>query len=89
MGIQEVVPLARCYILALPRPKGVGQHLNAAPNSSPVAYRADGAQYVAVVAGAGGPLDAFGDVLTPELTDPGGSTTLWVFKLRDAARVRR
>ncbi|MGH8142735.1 MAG: PQQ-binding-like beta-propeller repeat protein [Steroidobacteraceae bacterium] len=59
--------------------------LNAAPSSSPVTYSSDGVQYVAVVAGGGGPLDAGAGALTPEIDDPAGSTTLWVFKLRSAA----
>jgi alcohol dehydrogenase (cytochrome c) len=59
--------------------------LNAAPSSSPVTYSAEGVQFVAVVAGGGGPLDAGAGALTPEIDDPAGSTTLWVFKLRSAA----
>jgi alcohol dehydrogenase (cytochrome c) len=59
--------------------------LNSAPSSSPVTYGIDGVQYVAVIAGGGGPLDAGGDALAPEIDDPAGSTTLWVFKLRSAA----
>ncbi|MGH7071709.1 MAG: PQQ-binding-like beta-propeller repeat protein, partial [Acetobacteraceae bacterium] len=59
--------------------------LNSAPSSSPVTYSAGGVQYVAVVAGGGGALDAGVGALAPEVTDPGGSTTLWVFKLRNAA----
>jgi alcohol dehydrogenase (cytochrome c) len=54
--------------------------LNALGNSSPVTYSFQGQQYVAVVAGGGGPLSA-GSGLTPEIISPAASTTLWVFKL--------
>ena len=55
--------------------------LNAPPSSYPVTYSADGVQYVAVVAGGGGPLDNAGAILTPEIPAPGSGTTLWVFRL--------
>jgi alcohol dehydrogenase (cytochrome c) len=55
--------------------------LNVVPNSSPVTYSVQGEQYVAVVAGGGGPLDAGSASLTPEIINPSGGTTLWVFKL--------
>ena len=55
--------------------------LNAPPSSYPVTFSADGVQYVAVVAGGGGPLDNAGGVLTPEIPAPGAGTTLWVFRL--------
>ena len=55
--------------------------LNAAPNSSPVTYSVQGEQYVAVVAGGGGPLSSASASLTPEIDNPAGGTTLWVFKL--------
>jgi PQQ-dependent dehydrogenase (methanol/ethanol family) len=58
--------------------------LNSAPSASPITYDAGGEQYVAVVAGGGSPLDAVASALTPEIADPSGSTTLWVFRLRDA-----
>jgi alcohol dehydrogenase (cytochrome c) len=54
--------------------------LNAAPNSSPVTYSVQGEQYVAVVAGAGFLSSAWSS-LTPEIDNPPGGTTLWVFKL--------
>jgi outer membrane protein assembly factor BamB len=54
--------------------------LNAGPNSSPIAYSVQGEQYVAVVAGGGGPT-AGSSSLTPEISNPPGGTTLWVFKL--------
>jgi alcohol dehydrogenase (cytochrome c) len=54
--------------------------LNAAPNSSPVTYSVKGEQYVAVVAG-GGFLSSASSRLTPEIDNPAGGTTLWVFKL--------
>jgi glucose dehydrogenase len=58
--------------------------LNSSPSSSPVTYDAAGEQYVAVVAGGGSALDAAGNTLAPEIADPTGTTTLWVFKLRSA-----
>ncbi len=54
--------------------------LNAAPNSSPVTYSVQGEQYVAVVAGSGF-LSSAHSSLTPEIDNPAGGTTLWVFKL--------
>ena len=54
--------------------------LNAAPNSSPITYSVQGEQYVAVVAGGGGPTSGSSS-LTPEIINPPGGTTLWVFKL--------
>jgi alcohol dehydrogenase (cytochrome c) len=58
--------------------------LNATPSSYPITYRVDGKQYVAVVSGGGGPLDASGASLAPEFDNPAGGTTLWVFKLPEA-----
>ena len=55
--------------------------LNVVPNSSPVTYSVQGEQYIAVVAGGGGPVDAGAGSLTPEILNPSGGTTLWVFKL--------
>ncbi len=55
--------------------------LNASPNSTPITYTAHGVQYVAVVAGGGGPLDAAIGTMTPEIGSPPGGTTLWVFRL--------
>jgi len=55
--------------------------LNAVPNSSPVTYSIQGEQYVAVVAASGGPVDSGASSLTPEIINPSGGTTLWVFKL--------
>jgi alcohol dehydrogenase (cytochrome c) len=55
--------------------------LNASPNSSPITYAAQGVQYVAVVTGGGGPLDAAIGTMTPEIGSPPGGTTLWVFRL--------
>jgi alcohol dehydrogenase (cytochrome c) len=54
--------------------------LNAEGNASPVTYSVRGQQYIAVVAGGGGPLSS-GSGLTPEIINPAGGTTLWVFKL--------
>jgi len=58
--------------------------LNSAPSASPVTYAAGGEQYVAVVAGGGSSMDAFASALTPEIANTNGSTTLWVFNLRNA-----
>lgn len=56
--------------------------LDASPSSSPVTYSAGGHQYVAVVAGNGGP-QAW-PFPTPENANPTGGTTLWVFALPSA-----
>ncbi|HVA94559.1 MAG TPA: PQQ-binding-like beta-propeller repeat protein [Candidatus Dormibacteraeota bacterium] len=58
--------------------------LNASPSSAPVSYSAGGRQYIAVVAGGGGTLDAGGGSLTPEIDNPPGGTSLWTFELPDA-----
>lgn len=55
--------------------------LDASPSSGPVTYTVNGKQYVAVVAGGGGPLDAGGASLAPEIQNPPGGTTLWIFSL--------
>lgn len=54
--------------------------LNSVGNSSPVTYSVASHQYIAIVAGGGGPLSA-GSGLTPEITSPPAGTTLWVFEL--------
>jgi PQQ-dependent dehydrogenase (methanol/ethanol family) len=58
--------------------------LNSTPSSYPVSYGVHGQQYVAVVSGGGGPLDAGDNSLAPELDNPSGGTTLWIFKLPHA-----
>jgi len=63
--------------------------LNATPSSYPITYGVDGKQYVAVVSGGGGPLDASGASLAPELDNPAGGTTLWIFKLPDTHEATR
>lgn len=55
--------------------------LGASPSSTPVTYSIGGQQYVAVVAGNGGPVAW--PVLTPEIDNPTGNVTLWVFRLPD------
>lgn len=55
--------------------------LSAVPNASPISFAAGGRQYVAVVAGGGAPNDFVTSALTPELSDAGPGTTLWVFGL--------
>lgn len=57
--------------------------LSAAPNGFPITYAVKGRQYVAIVAGGGGPLDAGLESFTPELLPPAGSPTLFVFALPD------
>jgi alcohol dehydrogenase (cytochrome c) len=44
-------------------------------------YSVDGKQYVAVVTGGGGPLDGGSGSFVPEINNPAGGTTLWVFEL--------
>jgi alcohol dehydrogenase (cytochrome c) len=61
--------------------------LGASPSSTPISYSAGGAQYIAVVAGNGGPVAW--PFLTPEIDSPAGGTTLWVFRLSDAADAAR
>ena len=53
--------------------------LDASPSSTPVTYSVGGHQYVAVVAGNGGP-HAW-PFPTPEYANPSEGTTLWVFRL--------
>lgn len=55
--------------------------LNAAPESSPITYAADGRQYVAVVAGGGSAYGANGRGLVPELQPSAAGITLYVFEL--------
>jgi alcohol dehydrogenase (cytochrome c) len=55
--------------------------LNAVPSSTPVTYAIGGHQYVAVVAGGGGSIEVTWSPLTPEIRNPDGATTLWVFRL--------
>jgi alcohol dehydrogenase (cytochrome c) len=56
--------------------------LGASLSSTPITYSVGNEQYVAVVAGNGGPVAW--PQLTPEIANPAGGTTLWVFKLRGA-----
>lgn len=55
--------------------------LNAVPSSSPITYVAHGHQYIAVVTGGGGAHEATWPTLTPEMDNPVGGTTLWVFSV--------
>jgi alcohol dehydrogenase (cytochrome c) len=55
--------------------------LNAVPDASPITYAVNGKQYVAVVAGGGGPQDSSSDEITPEIRNSAPATTLWVFRL--------
>ena len=61
--------------------------LNASPSSFPITYSVNGEQYVAIVAGGGGPLDATGAFSAPEIVNPSEGITLCVFKLPKDARV--
>lgn len=63
--------------------------LNAAPSSYPITYAIGGKEYVAVVSGGGGPLDAGNTSLAPELDNPAGGTTLWIFALPNAGASAR
>jgi alcohol dehydrogenase (cytochrome c) len=58
--------------------------LPASPSATPVTYSVGAAQYVAVVAGNGGPVAW--PFLTPEIENPVGGTTLMVFKLPDTGK---
>ena len=58
--------------------------LPAVPSASPIVYTAHGEQYVAIVAGGGGPHDATWSSLTPEIDNATGSTSVHVFKLPTA-----
>jgi alcohol dehydrogenase (cytochrome c) len=55
--------------------------LDAAPESSPVTYSANGRQYVAVVAGSGSPMGAAGRAFVPEVVAASAGVTLVVFEL--------
>ena len=61
--------------------------LAASVSATPVTYTAGGEQYVAVVAGAGGPVAW--NTLTPEVESPTGGTVLTVFKLPAGAAAAR
>lgn len=53
-------------------------------NSFPIAYAADGKEYVAVVVGSGSTLPRSLGGLTPEIANPSGGSVLWVFALPDS-----
>jgi alcohol dehydrogenase (cytochrome c) len=55
--------------------------LNAAPESFPITYLANGRQYVAVVTGGGAAFGANGRGTVPELASPQSAVTLVVFEL--------
>jgi alcohol dehydrogenase (cytochrome c) len=55
--------------------------LNASPSSFPITFTVNGEQYVAIVAGGGGPLDSTGVFSAPEILNPAEGITLCVFKL--------
>lgn len=60
--------------------------LSAVPSSTPITYAANGRQYVAVVAGGGNAHDASWPILTPEIENPQGATTLWIFALPEKSQ---
>ena len=56
--------------------------LNDTPNASPITYEANGEQYLAIVAGDGGPLVGGLAQLVPEIKSSASrATTLWVFSV--------
>jgi alcohol dehydrogenase (cytochrome c) len=55
--------------------------LNNVVNSYPIAFRVDGKEYIAVVAGSGSTLPRSLNGLTPEIANPQAGSTLWVFAL--------
>ncbi len=55
--------------------------LDMTPNAFPISYGKDGAQYLSITTGGGGPVDVSWQALTPEIQNPTSATTLWVFKL--------
>jgi len=56
--------------------------LNDAITSYPISYAVDGKQYVAILAGTGGPRIPNLRALTPEINTPrGGGAVMWVFEL--------
>ncbi len=54
--------------------------LDMTPNAFPITYASGGTQYVAITTGGGGPVDVSWQTLTPEIDNPAGATTLWVFR---------
>jgi alcohol dehydrogenase (cytochrome c) len=54
---------------------------NNAVNSFPITYTANGKQYIAVATGTGSGLLRSLGTLTPEIKNPDGGSTLWVFAL--------
>jgi alcohol dehydrogenase (cytochrome c) len=57
--------------------------LDLTPNAFPITFAKDGTQYVSITTGGGAPADVSWQTLTPEIQNPEGATTLWVFKLAD------
>lgn len=55
--------------------------LNAVPNASPITYRVNGVQYVAIVAGGGATHDILTRPYTPEIENSAPSTTVWAFSV--------
>jgi len=56
--------------------------LNDAITSYPISYAVDGKQYVAILAGTGGPRIPNLRALTPEINTPrGGGAVMWVFEV--------
>ncbi|HET7085508.1 MAG TPA: PQQ-binding-like beta-propeller repeat protein [Rhizomicrobium sp.] len=57
--------------------------LNNVVNSYPIAFRVDGKEYIAVVAGSGSTLPRALGGMTPEIAGPQAGSALWVFALDD------
>lgn len=55
--------------------------LDDVPNAAPISFASGDEQYVSVTTGGGGAFEASTRKLTPEIQNPGGATTLWVFAL--------
>lgn len=58
--------------------------LNNVVNSYPIAFRVNGKEYIAVVAGSGSTLPRALGGMTPEIANPQAGSALWVFALDDA-----
>jgi alcohol dehydrogenase (cytochrome c) len=58
------------------------------PSAMPISFSHDGIQYIAITTGGGNPNDLIAKSLTPEIEDSRPGTTLWLFKLGDAAAAK-
>jgi alcohol dehydrogenase (cytochrome c) len=55
--------------------------LNAAAESFPITFTANGRQYIAVIAGSGSPFGAAGRSFVPDVVAPAAGVTVVVFEL--------